>query len=490
MNKLLLILGFAVFRLLMQTRHVRGNACVDSLYMKIQYTTKQIDNYLSELAVSSAYECLELCRNHGTCKSVGIETSTIKCLLYDNRIYAGLAGTLSSDLIYYWLLEESECPKHLGYNEHSISKICTKYNSTKVTWDAAQSQCEGDGGFLFILDTPDSQIVMKEYVNAGLHRYTFLGATDKNEEAVWEWFNGVPINRSMFTPSDPNNFRDDQHCVVYDVLALSLLSLVDLFDAITNDVLYRCGFRNAFLYEYVKSGAYFVFSNVRRYESNYFSTAEHGGTHLDAPAHFFKGSWRVQEIPPERLIGPVVVINITQKASSNPDYRVQIEDITQWESDHGQIPAGSIVLMKSGWTVRYAEKKDYFNSQEPSNPDTFHFPSFHEDAVEWLIKHRDISIVGVDTASVDYGQSKTFPVHQMLGKYNIPGLENVAFLEKIPENGATIFVGIIKLHDGSGGPVRLLATFDPESSNQPPTNQIVYWALLLSFLLLIYNICR
>lgn len=96
----------------------------------------------------------------------------------------------------------------------------------------------------------------------------------------------------------------------------------------------------------------------------------------------------------------------------------------------------------------------------PSDPNTFHFPAWHEDAASWLINKRNINIIGVDTPSTDYGQSKTFPVHILLGKHNKIGVENVGFLDQIPESGSTVFVAVVKLRDGSGGPARVFAMVD------------------------------
>lgn len=204
------------------------------------------------------------------------------------------------------------------------------------------------------------------------------------------------------------------------------------------------------------------------YESNYFGTPEHGGTHLDAPAHFYEGAWRAQQIPMDRLIGPGVIIDVTQKASSDPDYRVTVQDLRDWEKSFGKIPFGAIVIMNSGWDKHYPNKSMTFGTDTPSNPATFHFPGFHQDAADWLVRYRHIYVVGVDTPSTDYGQSKSFPVHVILGKANIPGLENVANLGKIPQSGAMIYVGAVKLSDGSGGPARTFATI-PEGDDTSTT---------------------
>ncbi len=143
---------------------------------------------------------------------------------------------------------------------------------------------------------------------------------------------------------------------------------------------------------------------------------------------------------------------------TNSDYRVTVDDLQSWESKYGQIPDGAVVFMNSGWSKKYPNKTLTFGSENHTDPSTFHFPGWHEDAVDWLLKNRNIHVLGVDTPSTDYAQSTTFPVHILLGDVNIPGVENVANLDSIPETGAMIYVGAFKLYDGSGGPARVFAT--------------------------------
>ncbi|XP_071097021.1 isatin hydrolase-like isoform X1 [Haliotis cracherodii] len=222
------------------------------------------------------------------------------------------------------------------------------------------------------------------------------------------------------------------------------------------------------------------------FEINWFVTPEHAGTHFDAPAHFFKGKWRAHEIPAERLIGPAVVIDVTSQAEVDHDYRVTKSDFERYEREHGRIPHGAIVIMNSGWGSRFHDKHLVFNSEKPDTPSTYHFPGYHEDAISWLLTNRNVSIVGVDTPSVDYGQSTTFKVHVLVGENGIIGLENVANIEKIPVAGATIFVGAMKLFDGSGGPARIIATFDPLVSREYRTTWIV--VVVTSILFGVYGI--
>ncbi|KAL4222393.1 hypothetical protein ACF0H5_018432 [Mactra antiquata] len=201
-----------------------------------------------------------------------------------------------------------------------------------------------------------------------------------------------------------------------------------------------------------------------KFAANSFQTAEHGGTHLDAPGHFYKEGISVHDVPLEKLIGPGVIINVKKQAKEDPDYRVQISDLKAWEGRHGAIPDGAVVLMNSGWSDKYPDKVLTFGSESVDDPNTFHFPGWHEDTVHWLIKNRNVNIVGVDTPSTDYGQTKTFPVHVLVGTASICGLEYVANLDSIPEAGTVISAAVIKLEDGSGGPVRVFATLPVRSS--------------------------
>ncbi|XP_063408659.1 isatin hydrolase-like [Mytilus trossulus] len=193
-------------------------------------------------------------------------------------------------------------------------------------------------------------------------------------------------------------------------------------------------------------------------EMNYFGTAEHAGTHLDSPAHFYKDRNRTHNVPLENLIGPGVIINVKNKAAINADYRVSIDDLKQWENMYGKIPENAIVIMNSGWHKHYPNASLVFNTNNFTDPSTFHFPAWHEDAIEWIISERSVNVVGVDTPSTDFGQTKNFAVHTSLGKANISGAENVANLDALPESGSMIFVAVTKIFDGSGGPARIFAT--------------------------------
>ncbi|XP_055886488.1 kynurenine formamidase-like [Biomphalaria glabrata] len=194
-------------------------------------------------------------------------------------------------------------------------------------------------------------------------------------------------------------------------------------------------------------------------ELNKFETPEHIGTHMDAPSHFARDRWRVHEIPAQRLVGAGVVVDVRNKVKRNPDYRLSVSDLRKWEMLYGRIPDGAIVFMWSGWDVRYPNKTSTFNSNTPEDIRTWHFPGFHPSAMSWLVQNRNISMIGVDTPSVDYAQTSVYDVHQIMCNASIMGLENVNNLAKIPPSRSLIVALPVKLRDGSGGPVRIISIF-------------------------------
>ena len=193
------------------------------------------------------------------------------------------------------------------------------------------------------------------------------------------------------------------------------------------------------------------------YAANNICLAEHGGTHMDAPIHFAEGKRAADEVPVQQLIGPAAVIDVRAQAAKDADYRVTVADLEAWEKQHGRIPKGALVLMLSGWGARWPDKKTYLGTDQPGDVANLHFPGFSREAVEFLVSQRDIDAIGVDTPSMDYGQSKDFIVHQIINGANKPGLENIANLEKLPAKGATLIALPMKIAKGSGGPTRIIA---------------------------------
>ncbi|MDX1542761.1 MAG: cyclase family protein [Christiangramia sp.] len=195
------------------------------------------------------------------------------------------------------------------------------------------------------------------------------------------------------------------------------------------------------------------------YSANNFSTAEHGGTHIDAPIHFADGAQTVDQIPLENLIGEAVKIDVSDKALKDPDYLIGLKDITNWEQEHGPIPEGGIVLLQTGFGQYYPDASKYLGTDKrgPDAVKHLHFPGLSVEAAEWLVTNRKIKAVGIDTASIDFGQSQSFATHVALMTQNVPAFENVANLHQLPETGFTVIALPMKIKGGSGGPLRIIA---------------------------------
>jgi len=195
------------------------------------------------------------------------------------------------------------------------------------------------------------------------------------------------------------------------------------------------------------------------YAANQFCASEHGGTHIDAPIHFSKGMQTVSDIPLERLMGMAAVVDVSAKAETNPDYQVSVEDFKAWEEKNGRIQDGAMVLLRTGFGKHWPDRKTYMGTSELGEGAVpkLRFPGLDPKAAEWLVENRSIGCIGLDTPSIDFGQSTHFESHQILFKANIPALENVAYLEKLPTIGAFVMALPIKIKGGSGGPTRIVA---------------------------------
>ena len=201
------------------------------------------------------------------------------------------------------------------------------------------------------------------------------------------------------------------------------------------------------------------------YSSYKISTAEHGGTHLDAPIHFSRGGMSAEQIPLDRLIAPVVVVDVAARAT--PDYLIDVGDLEEWERPHGRIPDGAILLLRTGWGERWPDRLGYLGTERtgPEAVAELHFPGIHPEAARWITDQRNVAAVGIDTPSIDYGQSTGFEAHVIIYGSNIPGFENVANLQEIPEVGAFVVALPMKVAGGSGGPLRIVA-FVPFTSDE------------------------
>lgn len=193
------------------------------------------------------------------------------------------------------------------------------------------------------------------------------------------------------------------------------------------------------------------------YYANTFCSPEHGGTHLDAPMHFADGHWTSSDIPPDRFIGPAVVIDITEKTAADRDYVLTRADIAAWELAHGRIPDETIVLLRTGWSARWPDKKAYLGDDTPGDASNLHFPSYGAEAAAFLVSERHVRLIGVDTASVDHGPSRDFLVHRIVAAANVAGMENLTNLDQLPPTGAIVIALPMKIAGGSGGPARIIA---------------------------------
>ncbi len=180
---------------------------------------------------------------------------------------------------------------------------------------------------------------------------------------------------------------------------------------------------------------------------------EHFGTHLDAPAHFSKTGWTVDQIPVERLYRPGVCIDVSAKAAKDPDYRVTVADIKAFESAAGAIPAGAVAFIATGWDRFWGDRARYMNERGGVK----HFPGLSPDAVAYLAKERRVSGIGIDTPSIDYGPSTAFEAHKVSMALNVYHIENAAHLTSLPRRGFTVVVAPIAIRGGSGGPARVFA---------------------------------
>jgi len=236
--------------------------------------------------------------------------------------------------------------------------------------------------------------------------------------------------------------------------------MVDLSHTYGGDTLYwptdTLGFRLETLAEGATPGGYF-------YAAKQFATAEHGGTHLDAPFHFAREGADVSAIPLRQLVLPAITIDVTASAAENPDYLVSADDVLAWEAEHGTVPNGVAVLIRTGWASRWPDPLAYLGDDTPGDASDLHFPGVGAEAARLLIQERRIGLLGIDTASLDHGPSTDFIVHQIGAAAGIPNLENLADLSALPPDGFLLVALPMKIEGGTGAPVRAIALLPPGS---------------------------
>lgn len=202
--------------------------------------------------------------------------------------------------------------------------------------------------------------------------------------------------------------------------------------------------------------AYGPSGNGYFYSAYTFATPEHGGTHLDAPIHFSEGAKTVDELPISDFYAPIVILDVSEKAAENRNYRLAPDDIESFETAHGRIKPGAAVLVRTNWSRHWPDAKAYLGDDTPGDASNLSFPGFGAEAAKILVE-RQVSMIGIDTASIDYGQSQDFAVHVVIAGANIPALENLTNLDRIPVTGAWILAAPMKIGGGSGAPARVVA---------------------------------
>lgn len=238
-------------------------------------------------------------------------------------------------------------------------------------------------------------------------------------------------------------------------LDLSRYRVVDLSHALGNSTVFWPTATERFT---LKQLAYGQTPQGYFYSAYSFSAPEHGGTHLDAPIHFAEGARASADIPLEDLIGAAVVVDVTASAAADRDLEIGVDAFEAWESAHGPIPPRAIVLLRTGWGERWPDPERYLGTaaRGPSAVADLHFPGLSEAGATWLVG-RGVRAVGIDTASIDRGQSTDFRAHRVLAAANVPIFENVASLDRVVVNGATVIALPMKIAGGTGGPLRIVA---------------------------------
>lgn len=237
---------------------------------------------------------------------------------------------------------------------------------------------------------------------------------------------------------------------------LTSATIVDLSHAYDADTIFWPTDTEGFVLEVVAAG---LTEQGYYYSANRFRAAEHGGTHLDAPIHFAEGHLSVDEIPLERLIGDGIVVDMSAPCAADPDYRIAVSDLQAWEAVHGRIADGSIVLLRTGYGEHWGNRVRYLGTAAggPEAVPLLHFPGLDPAAARWLTQERAIKAIGLDTASIDAGQSSRFESHQILSASDVPVFENLAGLQELPSVGFSVVALPMKIRGGSGSPLRAIA---------------------------------
>ena len=185
-----------------------------------------------------------------------------------------------------------------------------------------------------------------------------------------------------------------------------------------------------------------------------FAMGEHSGTHLSAPSSLIPGGAGHGAFSPTDLVRPAIVIDVTAQAEKDSDYALTMNDVLDWESDHGPIPQGCLALLRTGWQHRWADPKRYLGGE---SAEQLHFPGFGPEAARMLLESRNAAGLGTDTAGAEPGNDKGLTVSRYALERHAIVLENLTNLDLLPPSGALLVIGLLRLEGGSGGPVAVTA---------------------------------
>jgi kynurenine formamidase len=195
-------------------------------------------------------------------------------------------------------------------------------------------------------------------------------------------------------------------------------------------------------------------SNNDGYYLRRFSLGEHSATHMNAPNTFYSHSIGIDQYPAHSLVVSAVVIDIREAVKVNFNYALTIADVLAWEAQHGEIPTDCVVILYTGWQKKWFDKNAFFNQDAEG---ISHFPGFGNDATQFLLEHRHIAGVGIDTHGVDPGQDTSFATNRLILEQPRIVLENLTNLDQLPPLGTTLAIAPLRLRGGSGSPVGVLA---------------------------------
>ena len=185
-----------------------------------------------------------------------------------------------------------------------------------------------------------------------------------------------------------------------------------------------------------------------------FSMGEHSGTHMNAPSSFHAQGWAIDSYAAVSLVVPAVVLDVRTQAEVEPDFRLDIAGLAGWEERWGAVPAGSVVLLNTGWSSKWEDPRGYLGYDSLGQ---MHFPGFGLEATRTLLEERAVAGLGIDTYGLDPGQDGSFSVNKLVLEQPRIALENLTSLDQLPSVGCTLVIGILRLKDGAGSPVSVLA---------------------------------